>query len=128
METVVESVAGSSEFGTLDIICSGHKNQFALEDIVCAGKLIERIHAWYLDNIALSDSARSAHQLYKHNSESLKDMIREVDHGRELIDIGMEHDLDICIELDIIPLLPVYADGEIGLIWAWISVIVSYPW
>ena len=45
METVVESVAGSSEFGTLDIICSGHKNQFALEDIVCAGKLIERIHA-----------------------------------------------------------------------------------
>ena len=43
-------------------------------------------------------------------------MIREVDHGRELIDIGMEHDLDICIELDIIPLLPVYADGEIGLI------------
>ncbi len=62
----------------------------------------------------MSDSARSAHQLYKHNSESLKDMIREVDHGRELVDIGMEHDLDICIELDIIPLLPVYADGEIG--------------
>ena len=113
-DSICTSAQGAeTEYGSMDIICSGHKNNFALEDIICAGMLIDKVISKLNHDSDLSDSARSAHQLYEHNANSLNTMIQEVDHGRELFDLGMENDLDFCIQIDTIPLLPVYSDGKI---------------
>jgi len=102
-----------TEYGSIDISCSGHKKNFALEDVICAGMLIDKVISRLSRDCDLSDSARSAYQLYEHNADSLNTLLKEVDHGRELMDLGMEKDLDFCIQIDTIPLLPVYSDGKI---------------
>lgn len=103
------------DYSGLTIICSGQNNHFALEDIVCAGMLIFRIQQQSSDKsiLELTDGARSAMHLYNQNANKLKTMIKQVDHGLELIKLGMEKDLEFCIQTDTIPILPVYVDGKI---------------
>lgn len=101
----------------LYIICSGQNNHFALEDFVCAGMLIKRIidkiGADSGSDIELTDAAQSAVVMYKQHANNLKKMINQVDHGRELIQLGMKNDLDFCILVDTMQILPVYSDGKI---------------
>ena len=100
----------------LTILCSGQKNHFSLEDMVCTGMLITRITGRLGPDdpgIELTDAARSAVVLYKHHANKLKKMISQVDQGRELIRLGMEKDLDFCIQVDTLQVIPVYSDGKI---------------
>jgi phosphosulfolactate phosphohydrolase-like enzyme len=40
-------------------------------------------------------------------------MLRDSEHGRYLINIGLEDDLYLCSQVDITTVIPIYEDGKI---------------
>ncbi|MFC1554750.1 2-phosphosulfolactate phosphatase [candidate division KSB1 bacterium] len=103
----------SKENDPLNIICAGHNNRFSLEDTICAGMLVSKISECFKEEINLTDSAKSALILYKNHSKDLKTMITDSDHGKELDELGMERDLDFCVDVDNIPVTAVFSEGKI---------------
>ncbi len=97
------------------IICAGKLGQFALEDAVCAGMIIHELLQRSKSRWELSDSARAAQHLYDRDHLSLLPMISECEHGSYLSQIGMQDDLPVCIEVNRLPVLPVFSEGKIHL-------------
>jgi len=111
----VDVVAGAVSGGidALCIICAGQDNHFALEDVVCAGMIIDKIRRTAAQEPLLSDAALTAHKLYDHYAPDLQSMVRQAAHGKALMKIGMENDLDFCVRTNNIPLLLQYIEGKI---------------
>jgi 2-phosphosulfolactate phosphatase len=103
--------------GSLDdlvILCAGKWLQFAIEDCVCGGLLIEKLLESH-ENVELNDGANTARILCQHFNDSILDMVKCSSHGRYLASIGMGKDLSVCARLNSIPVLPRYNDGKICL-------------
>jgi len=113
IDITAEAVRESAE--NLTILCAGKKNHFSLEDIVCAGMLVEKITAKQQEQHVLTDAARMAVQMFVKHSADLGGMVRISDHGQVLLNLGMERDLDFCVELNSIPLLLRFVEGKIRL-------------
>ena len=100
-----------------DIIigCAGRENVSSLEDITCGGLIIKHILSISNNsnnNITLSDSARLSMITYESFHNEL-DILKKSFHGRYLINIGFEKDLDPCSKKDIFNIVPVYNKGII---------------
>lgn len=96
------------------ILCAGKSGEFSLEDTVCAGMLINmlskmagRNHYW------LTDSALGASKLYTTYKKDLLHMLKESEHGRFLMSLGFEDDLNACARVDVYNILPVQRHGVI---------------
>ena len=63
----------------------------------------------------ITDAARACEVLYTHFSDDLVQMFRCCEHGRYLVDIGLEEDLKYCAQRNVTDLVPAYRAGEIGL-------------
>ncbi len=92
---------------------SGDKGHFSLEDTLCGGMLIDLIIKGSKTDIALTDASYTAHILYQRFQDNLPDAIRLSNHGRDLIDLGLEDDLLYCAQTDIIRLVPIFRGGVI---------------
>lgn len=97
------------------ILCAGHENRFALEDTTCAGMLVKKIINLNPGDVLLSDAAQVALLVYESYADNLNKMIYKAKHGANLIQLGMEKDLDFCIQTNTIPLAPEYKEGKISL-------------
>ncbi len=95
------------------IICAGKLGQFALEDAVCSGYLLQELRSCLPDKLELSDAARAALSLADHHQQDFPAVVADSDHGRYLAAIGMSADVAVCAELNRYPVLPVYQDGKI---------------
>ncbi len=111
IDIVARQVAKTTE--SLKILCAGENNHFALEDVVCAGMLIDKIGKTVKEKPELTDAANMAFYLYQKYADDLNGMIRNSDHGNELIHLGMQDDLEFCIRINSIPLLLRYIDGKL---------------
>lgn len=111
IDVIAEEVRTNAE--DLVIVCAGNNNHFSSEDVVCAGMLIDRITALENDSADLSDSAEMALHMYTVHKSDLMAMVRNSNHGKNLIMIGMEKDLEYCVEVNSIPLLLKYVEGKI---------------
>jgi 2-phosphosulfolactate phosphatase len=103
--------------GSLDdlvILCAGKWLQFAMEDCVAGGLLIEKLLE-SRENVELNDGANTARILYQHFNDSILEMVKSSSHGRYLESIGMGKDLSLCARLNSIPVLPRFYDGKICL-------------
>ena len=96
----------------LIILCSGHEEEFSLEDATCAGMLITRLQARFgvapsptVDH--LSDSARAALSVSRQYGSDIYRTLIESDHGRNLIELGFEADILAASQIDSVPLVPV---------------------
>lgn len=90
---------------------SGREEDFSYEDAVGAGMIIEQID---IVNINKSDAASMALDLYRMNRNVLKGMFKKTVHGRFLISLGLEKDLDYCAganEYHVVPIMD--SDGYI---------------
>ncbi len=90
-------------------ICAGRTNtmgNFSLEDVVCAGMMIQQLLKDESLDVELSDSAKAAQALHKSFGRSVLKMLKASEHGQYLAEIGFADDLKICAAVDSVPVLP----------------------
>jgi 2-phosphosulfolactate phosphatase len=108
---VASRVAGAGR--DLVIICAGDENNFSIEDTLCGGLLLHKLVGQENVDLKLNDAASLALLLYRTNSGSLKQAIAQGEHGRYLAEIGFGRDVEMAVEADSIPVLPVLKDRRI---------------
>lgn len=94
------------------IICAGTDGKYSLDDVLCSGAIIERLleldPKQYMD-----DLARTALTLYDSYHENLRASLAGCRHVERLRQLGLEEDIQFCIQEDIMDAVPYYADGII---------------
>jgi 2-phosphosulfolactate phosphatase len=111
MSSVLEHIgrAGDKPAG---ILCAGKQGRFALEDAVCAGMMIDRLASE--GDVELDDAAVAGRLLYLEHKDDIPGLIRNCEHGKYLMSLGFEKDLDACAAIDSLNTLPVVTEGRIA--------------
>jgi 2-phosphosulfolactate phosphatase len=97
------------------LICCGREGRFGLEDAVCAGRMIRALQTggpkvrW-----VLNDGARAAVALSEAGQE-LGALFRECAAGVQIVEAGLESDLDFCARVDVREAVPTLHDRQINL-------------
>lgn len=99
------------------IICSGKLNDFCLEDAVCAGMILSKLSSGR--NLEMRDSEIAALNLCNDlamllnvpSQEKILRLFNLSEHGKYLVQIGFEQDLDICSKIDSYPFIPMLKNG-----------------
>jgi 2-phosphosulfolactate phosphatase len=90
------------------LVCAGWKNNFNLEDTLFAGAVIEQLKT---DGYVLDDAALAANDLYQLGKHDINDYLKKTSHGERLKKLGIQKDIDFCLQVDITTAIPVL-DGE----------------
>ncbi len=93
------------------IICAGTRDYFALEDFLAAGLIIDQLKNY--TSFASGDGAQVAWDYYNVNRYQLNKVLKAGFHGRQLIELGFEADIDYCAKVDQVDIVPVYKGGII---------------
>ena len=96
------------------ILCAGSDDRVALEDILCAGLILNQLGADGVHH-ARSDAAHIALSLYAYDKDDLTNALTRSNHAQRLIELGFEDDVRYCSRIDALPLLPVYRDSRLVL-------------
>lgn len=91
----------------LMILCSGWENAFSMEDTLFAGAVVEKLSA-AAEFTVKSDSSIAALELWKNAKTDLKQFLSNTEHFKRLMDNHLEKDIDYCLSIDKIPILPYY--------------------
>lgn len=84
---------------SIGILCAGRNQRAGLDDIVCAGLVVDRFLK--LDQgIALSDGARVALEIWENCFNNLQRGVRSAQHADLLIGMGMEKDIVFSCQID----------------------------
>jgi 2-phosphosulfolactate phosphatase len=94
------------------VLCSGKLGAASLEDVVCAGMLVERL-AGEDPRAELTGGARWTLEAHREHAGDLARMLAACEHGRYLTQIGMGRDVPYCAEVDRFDVVPRLADGTI---------------
>lgn len=96
------------------IACSGEKDLFCLEDVVCGGAIVSLMEK---DGLAVlkSDSALAAKILYEYFAEDIYGMLAACEWGQYLERMGLGKDVRICAQIDSSKLVPIYREGKVYL-------------
>jgi 2-phosphosulfolactate phosphatase len=96
------------------IVCAGKEGVPSLEDLVCAGLLVEKLRSSGAPSPAkLGRGAEEAVALYRAHRRDLGGMLAACEHGRYLASIGMGRDVPYCAQLDLFDLVPRLVGGVI---------------
>ena len=99
--------------GPASIVCSGRERRFALEDALCAGALVRRVSERTNGALELNDAARAAVDLFAAYGADLAGAFARTAAGRQLIDAGLEADLEYCTRTDVHAVVPELRDRQI---------------
>ncbi len=106
---VAGALAGSE---AVAILCAGKEDEFSIEDALCAGALISRIHDAAGESPRLNDASRAALVL----AESLQPdraVLADTAAAGVLSEIGLSDDLEICADVDRHGIVPEMTDQAI---------------
>ncbi len=92
------------------LVCSGTHGTFSLEDAYCAGMLAARLKE---AGAHLTDLAEACHIIFQGYSASALDLLHLAEHGRELIPLGFEGDLEYCARAGSTNVVPVFTHDRI---------------
>ncbi len=81
------------------IICAGHERRVALEDVVCAGRLVRGIAAGH-DEMVRGDGARVAELVERPFQGGVGTVRSEAGHATSLAAAGFSHDVEHALRLD----------------------------
>ncbi|MDR3600617.1 MAG: 2-phosphosulfolactate phosphatase [Desulfosporosinus sp.] len=113
MQSIVLALSRQFEtnrrFQGIVVFCAGTEERFDLPDTLCAGMLIDALGP----NVVLNDLGEAARMLYHSSEDHLMEKIRDSAHGKKLISLGFERDLIYCTTRNILPIIPVFEEGEI---------------
>ena len=94
------------------LICAGWRGRASLEDTLCAGLLLDRLWNGSAPPDA-SDSARIALALHRANTQPLRQTLDVCRAANMLRALGAEADLDYCLRVDALPVLPRMQKGRL---------------
>jgi 2-phosphosulfolactate phosphatase len=97
------------------ICCAGSRDQFCIEDSVCAGLLVSRLQKALGGKLELNDAARVGEVLVERYADCLVDSLKQSSHGRHLLKHGFAEDLETCARLDVMEILPFFVKDQITL-------------
>lgn len=89
------------------IVCAGSRGARSLEDLTCAGLLVDRIVA-AVPRAVLTDAAREALDTGRRYVGDVGRLRRDAPWARRLIAAGRAADVDACLRLDTTTLVPRY--------------------
>ncbi|MFH1862850.1 MAG: 2-phosphosulfolactate phosphatase [bacterium] len=113
LSTIVNALEQSNH--PVCILCAGKLDQFAIEDAVCAGRILSELQVRLRGDLELNDAASAALVLSQQYRNSITKVVSESHHGKYLKQIDMEVDLPFCADTDRLPVLPIFRDGKITL-------------
>ncbi|MCA0445242.1 MAG: 2-phosphosulfolactate phosphatase [Bacteroidetes bacterium] len=97
----------------LHILCAGKENEFCIEDSLCAGALISGLKSQNPESeFSLSDAARASLMVWESKKINLEEELRNSDHGKVLIELGLDADIVDCATIDKYPVVPVLKDSS----------------
>ena len=103
------------EAGTgVTIICAGREDRISLEDTLCAGLLLHRLWDGAEPEV-ISDAAHTAYTQYLHDQNDIGTLLRRCNHARRLVEAGFGDDVEYCLTIDALPVLPYYTDNRLVL-------------
>lgn len=112
--TVAMVRATLAEGGDVTIICSGHERHLALEDVVCAGRLVRGITEGR-DDVVRGDGARVAEAVERPFVGGVASVAHEAAHARSLTAAGYGLDVQACLSLDRYDVAVRYHDRQLQL-------------
>ncbi len=98
--------------GDIIIICAGWKSRLSLEDMLCAGLIIDRLNDGQLPADA-SDGAKLAHVLYKEYENDIELAVSQSNHAVRLKSLAEPSDISYCCRVDLLTVVPYMKDGII---------------
>lgn len=102
LSAVVASVASTSR---VLLLCGGRENRFALDDAVCAGRMVARLKEVASTAPVLGEGARAALELALSHPID-EGFLARTEAGQALSEIGLGHDLVQCAALDAFDVVP----------------------
>ena len=89
------------------ILCAGTDGRFSVEDALCAGLIADRLssHAY------LTDKALCVQAMYQGFSCNLVERVKQTSHALYLNQLGFINDVKLCLEHDVISVVPTFKDG-----------------
>jgi len=90
------------------LVCAGWKNNFNLEDTLFAGAITERLANY---THTADDAAIAAADLYSLAKDDLNAYLKKTSHSERLKQLGIEADIDFCLNVDVATAIPVL-DGN----------------
>lgn len=96
------------------LVCAGTDGLFSLEDALCAGFLVNLLSK---DNkYVLTDSAQGAQVMYNGAREDISGIVSNSRNGKRLYDMGLQKDVEYCLQTDTVTIVPQYREGKITLL------------
>jgi 2-phosphosulfolactate phosphatase len=86
------------------LVCAGWKNNFNLEDTLFAGAVVEQLKQ---SGYKLDDAAIAANDLYQVGKYNINDYLKKTSHSERLKKLGIEKDIEFCLQVDIAKAIPV---------------------
>lgn len=96
----------------ISLVCSGWKGRLSLEDVLCAGYIVNQVYGGIIPDDA-KDGAKVAMGLYERFGNEILDTVSTTNHAKRLIGLGFESDIAYCCQVDIIDFAPEYKEGII---------------
>ncbi len=94
----------------IGIVCSGEQGSAAIEDVACAGLLLEKMMVLAkrrgVKELVLTDAARIALMVWGHYGKSFRKGVVDSHHAQELLGLGMQDDIEFCAAVDTMPYVP----------------------
>jgi 2-phosphosulfolactate phosphatase len=102
-KAVAEALASGGARRTL-ILCAGEAGESSLEDVFCAGAIVER--ALSQSDFHLDDGSAIALQLYRSFDGSAAEALSHAKHAASLAALGLQEDVGYCAQTDTSSLVP----------------------
>ncbi len=103
LSAVVESIRDQPR---VDILCAGTDGTESREDILAAGAIVEQLLSRDRTAWQLNKAAQAALAEWQARGDDLAAELRSTPGGRNLLEIGMDHDLVDCARIDALAVVP----------------------
>jgi len=88
------------------IVCSGTEGYFSSDDFLAAGAILYKAKEY--GEVHTNDLGDVAQLWYEKHKDFLVHALKNCFHGRRLLNLGLEHDIDFCAKEDIFAVVPKY--------------------
>lgn len=95
------------------VVCAGTLERFSLDDILVAGALIYGLDQRGI-SLELDDLGMLSQFVYTYNQHDPHGALAKTHHYSKLQELGLQGDLDYCLNMDTAPIVPICKDGVIG--------------